>query len=129
MTRKMLRAKIHRATVTHADVDYEGSVTIDGALMEQVDMIPGEAVAIWNVTNGERLETYTVLGPRDSGVICVNGAAAQKVRPGDLIIIAAFSWMEEAAARRYVPKVVFVDEHNRAKLHRDEVPGPQRLSA
>ncbi len=127
MNRKMLRAKIHRATVTHADVDYEGSITIDAALMERIDLLPGEAVAIWNVTNGERLETYAVTGARASGLICVNGAAAHKVHPGDIVIIAAFTWMDEAAARRHEPKVVFVDEHNRVKQVREELPGPQRV--
>lgn len=129
MTRKMLRAKIHRATVTDANVDYEGSVTIDRALMDRIDLLPGEAVAIWNVTNGERLETYAVAGPPDSGVICVNGAAAHKVRPGDLVIIAAYTWMEEAAARRHEPKVVFVDANNREKEFRPEIAGPARACA
>lgn len=129
MTRKMLRAKIHRATVTDANVDYEGSVTIDRALMDRIDLLPGEAVAIWNVTNGERLETYAVAGPPESGVICVNGAAAHKVRPGDLVIIAAYTWMEEAAARRHEPKVVFVDARNREKELRPEIAGPARACA
>jgi aspartate 1-decarboxylase len=124
MMRKMLRAKIHRARVTEANVDYEGSVTIDRTLLEAVDLLPGEAVAVWNVTNGERFETYAVAGPPRSGVICVNGAAAHKARPGDLVIIAAFAWMDEAAARRHEPKVVFVDGRNRIRETRAEVPGP-----
>jgi aspartate 1-decarboxylase len=127
MNRKMLRAKIHRATVTHANVDYEGSVTIDAALMEEIDLLPNEAVTIWDVTNGERLETYAVSGPRGSGLICVNGAAAHRIHPGDLVIIAAFAWMDEGAARRHEPRVVFVDEHNRIKQVRDEIAGPQRV--
>jgi L-aspartate-alpha-decarboxylase len=89
MTRKMLRAKIHRATVTQADVDYEGSITIDRRLLDATDLLPNEAVCVWNVTNGNRFETYAVEGPPDSGVICVNGAAAHLVDPGDLVIIAA----------------------------------------
>jgi len=129
MKRKMMRAKIHRALVTHADVDYEGSITIDRELMEAVDLIEGEAVALWNVTNGERLETYAVPGPAGSRVVCVNGAAAHKMRQGDIIIITAFAWMEEEAARRYQPKVILMGEGNRIKDVRGEVPGPQRAFA
>jgi aspartate 1-decarboxylase len=129
MRRKMLRAKIHRATVTHADVDYEGSVTIDQDLMDRIDLLAGEAVSIWDVTNGERLETYAVSGPRGSRVVCVNGAAAHKVRPGHVVIIAAFTWMGEAAARRHQPKVILLDEQNRVKSERAEVPGPDRAVA
>ena len=126
MTRKMLRAKIHRATVTQADIDYEGSVTIDRDLLDATDLLPNEAVCIWDVTNGHRLETYAVEGERGSGVICVNGAAAHLVRPGDLVIIAAYTWLDEAEARAHKPKVVFVDEHNRIKEERGEIPGPLR---
>ncbi len=121
-TRKMLRAKIHRATVTEANVDYEGSITIDRRLMDVTDLLPNEAVCVWNVTNGNRFETYTVEGEPDSGVICVNGAAAHLVSPGDLIIIAAFTWLDEEAARVHEPKVVFVDEQNRIREKRREVP-------
>jgi len=120
-TRKMLRAKIHRATVTEANVDYEGSITIDRRLMDATDLLPNEAVCVWNVTNGNRFETYTVEGQPDSGVICVNGAAAHLVSPGDLIIIAAFTWLDEEAARVHEPKVVFVDERNRVREKRGEV--------
>lgn len=129
MNRKMMRAKIHRATVTQADVDYEGSVTIDQNLLDATDLLPNEAVCIWNVTNGNRFETYVVVGEPGSGVICVNGAAAHKVRPGDLVIIAAYAWMPEAEARVHEPKVVFVDEHNRIREKRAEIPGPQRVPA
>ena len=129
MTRKMMRAKIHRATVTQADVDYEGSVTIDRALLEATDLLVNEAVCIWNVTNGNRFETYVVEGERDSGVICVNGAAAHLVNPGDLVIIAAFTWLPEEQARKHEPKVVFVDDHNRIREKRAEIPGPQRAVA
>jgi aspartate 1-decarboxylase len=128
MTRKMLRAKIHRATITQADVDYEGSITIDRRLMEATDLLPHEAVCVWNVTNGTRFETYAVEGPPDSGVVCVNGAAAHLVRPGDLVIIAAYAWMEEAEARAHRPKVIFVDERNRLRARRAEVPGPLRAA-
>jgi aspartate 1-decarboxylase len=122
--RKMMRAKIHRATVTQADVDYEGSITIDRNLLDATDLLPNEAVCVWNVTNGNRFETYAVEGPAGSGVICVNGAAAHLVDPGDLVIIAAFAWMDEAAARVFQPKVVFVDEQNRIREKRAETPGP-----
>ncbi len=128
MMRKMLRAKIHRATVTQANVDYEGSITIDRRLMEATDLVPNEAVCVWNVTNGNRFETYAVEGPPDSGVVCVNGAAAHLVSPGDLVIIAAYTWLAEEAARVHEPKVVFVDEHNRIRDRRAEVPGPQRAA-
>ena len=125
--RKMLRGKIHRATVTGADVDYEGSITIDQDLMERAGMLPHEAVQIWNVSSGERFETYTVVGERGSGEICVNGAAAHRVRVNDLIIIAAFTWMEDRVAETWEPHVVFVDEANRqVELGRGEVPGPRR---
>ncbi len=123
--RKMMRAKIHRATVTQADVHYEGSITIDRTLLDATDLLPNEAVCVWNVTNGNRFETYAVEGPRDSGVICVNGAAAHLVNPGDLVIIAAFTWLDEDAARKHEPKVVFVDDRNRIREKRSEVPGPE----
>lgn len=113
--RKLLRGKIHRATVTQADLHYEGSITIDRALMDAMDLLEFEAVHIWNVNNGERFETYALEGEAGSGVICVNGAAARKVAVGDLIIIGAFSWLEEEAARRYEPKLVMVDGQNRIK--------------
>ena len=100
--RKMMRAKIHRATVTQADIDYEGSISIDRRLMDATDLLPNEAVCVWNVTNGNRFETYAVEGPPDSGVICVNGAAAHLVSPGDLVIIAAYTWLPEEAARTHV---------------------------
>jgi aspartate 1-decarboxylase len=128
MMRKMLRAKIHRATVTQADVDYEGSITIDRRLLDATDMLPNEAVCVWNVTNGNRFETYVVAGPPDSGVVCVNGAAAHLVRPGDLVIIAAYTWLDEAAARAHQPKVVFVDARNRLREKRAEIAGPQRAA-
>jgi aspartate 1-decarboxylase len=127
MTRKLLRGKIHRATVTGADLDYEGSVTIDRDLMDGADLVDHEAVHIWNVTNGERFETYAIPGERGSGVVCVNGAAAHKVSRGDLVIIAAFSWMDEDEARDWKPRVVFVDEENRAVEHRSERGGQATL--
>jgi len=113
--RKVLRGKIHRATVTGADLHYEGSITVDKTLMDAMDLLEWEAVQIWNVTNGERFETYALEGERDSGVICVNGAAARKVSPGDLIIIGAFTWLGEDAARGHQPRIVMVDARNAIK--------------
>ena len=115
--RKMLRGKIHRATVTDANLNYEGSITVDKTLMEAMDLIEFESVHVWDVNNGERFETYVLEGERDSGVICVNGAAARKVARGDLIIIGAFTWLDEESARRHQPKVVMVDGQNRVKEH------------
>jgi aspartate 1-decarboxylase len=123
MTRKLLRGKIHRATVTGADLHYEGSVTIDEDLMDHADLVHHEAVQVWNVTNGERFETYLIPGRRGSGVVCVNGAAAHKVAKGDLVIIAAFSWMAEEEARGWRPRVVFVDDENRLVERREELGG------
>jgi len=128
MTRTMMRAKIHRATVTQADVDYEGSITIDRHLMNATDLLPNEAVHVWDVTNGNRFETYVVEGEPGSGRICVNGAAAHLVTVGDLVIIAAFAGMDEEEARRHEPQVVFVDERNRIREKRAEVPGPLKAA-
>jgi len=128
MRRTLFKSKIHRATVTQADLDYEGSVTIDATLMQAADILPYEKVHIWNRTNGSRLETYALEGPPGSGVICVNGAAAHHARPGDVVIIATFAEaIGEAEARAWKPTVVHVDGQNR--IVRDltgEVPGPQR---
>ena len=127
MLRVMMKSKIHRATVTQADLHYEGSVTIDEDLMDAADIRDYEAVHIWNVTRGTRLQTYAIKGPRGSGTICVNGAAAHLNQPGDTVILATFAEMEEAEARAFTPRVVLVDEHNRVTA-RDavEVPGPAR---
>ena len=128
MRRTLFRSKIHRATVTQADLDYEGSVTIDATLMRAADILPYEKVHIWNRTNGNRLETYALEGAAGSGVICVNGAAAHLARPGDIVIIATFAEAaDEAEARAWRPIVVHVDAHNRIVPGvDDEVPGPQR---
>jgi len=127
MRRTIFKSKIHRATVTHADLDYEGSVTLDADLMRAADILPYEQVAIWNVTRGSRLETYALEGPAGSGVVCVNGAAAHHNRPGDLVIVATFAEMEEAEARAHQPTVVLVDEQNRIKeAGAAEIAGPQR---
>ena len=113
MFRTMLKSKIHRATVTQADLHYVGSVTVDEDLMEAADLLAGEQVAIVDVTNGARLETYTIAGERGSGVIGINGAAARLVHPGDLVILIAYGTMDEAESRHYRPRVVFVDADNR----------------
>jgi aspartate 1-decarboxylase len=123
----MLKSKIHRATVTGADLHYEGSITIDQNLLEASDIIPYEAVAVWNVTNGNRFETYAINGERGSGVICVNGAAARLVSPRDLVIVASFVDMENSEALAHEPKLVFVDDKNRMLPTRHEVAGQARL--
>lgn len=111
--RTMFRAKIHRATVTQADLDYVGSVTIDQDLLDAADILVGEKVDIWNITNGNRLHTYALSGARGSGVIGINGAAAHLVSPGDLVIIAAFGIYTDEDARLLEPRVVIVDEQNK----------------
>lgn len=113
MQRTMFKSKIHRATVTQADLHYVGSITIDSDLLAASDILPGEFVSIVDVTNGARLETYTIAGEPGSGVIGINGAAAHLVHPGDLVIIISYAQMQDAEARDYVPSVVHVDEENR----------------
>ena len=113
MLRTMMKSKIHRATVTQANLHYVGSVTVDEDLLEAADLLPGELVHIVDVTNGARLETYTIAGERGSGVIGVNGAAAHLVHPGDLVILIAYAQLETAEARSFSPAVVFVDDENR----------------
>lgn len=108
----ILKSKIHRATVTQSDLHYEGSLTVDSALLEAATILPYEAVHVWNVNSGQRFETYAMAGERDSGIMCVNGAAARLAQPGDLIIVAAFCWVDEETARRWAPRIVFVDERN-----------------
>ena len=113
MLRTMMTSKIHRATVTQADLHYVGSVTVDEDLLDAADLLAGEKVAIVDVTNGARLETYTIAGPRGSGVLGINGAAAHLVHPGDLVILIAYGQMEDAEARAHQPRVVHVDGRNR----------------
>lgn len=125
MNRTMLKSKIHRATVTHADLEYEGSVSIDGDLLDAAEILEWEAVHIWNVTRGTRLVTYALRGPRGSGSICVNGAAAHHNQPGDVVILATFADMTPEEARAHVPTVVRVDAKNRILAdHGPEEPGP-----
>ena len=128
MRRTMFKSKIHRATVTHADLDYEGSVTIDSDLLKAADILPHERVHVWNVTRGTRIETYALEGPAGSGVVCINGAAAHQNSPGDLVIIATFADYEEAELASYEPTVVTVDRQNRiADPTYTETPGPLRV--
>jgi L-aspartate-alpha-decarboxylase len=109
----MMKSKIHRATVTQADLDYVGSVTVDADLMDAADLLAGEQVAIVDVTNGARLETYVIAGERGSGVIGINGAAAHLMHPGDLVILISYALMDDDRARTYQPRVVHVDAANR----------------
>jgi aspartate 1-decarboxylase len=111
--RTMLKSKIHRATVTQADLHYVGSVTVDAALMEAADLLPGEQVAIVDITNGSRLETYVIEGERGSGVIGINGAAAHLVHPGDLVILISYQTVDDRRARTLKPRIVHVDGANR----------------
>lgn len=113
MNRTMFKSKIHRATVTHADLHYVGSVTVDADLLDAADILPGELVSIVDITNGSRLETYTIPGERGSGVIGINGAAAHLVNVGDLVILMTYAQMSDAEARDYVPSVVHVDAQNK----------------
>ena len=113
MLRTMLKSKIHRATVTRADLHYVGSITIDQDLIEAADLLPGELVSIADIDNGNRLDTYVIAGDRGSGVIAINGAAAQLVGEGDLVIIMAYAQMSDDEARAFEPAVVFVDRDNR----------------
>jgi len=115
MNRTLLKSKIHRATVTEANVEYEGSVTIDRDLLDAADMLPYERVDIWNCTNGNRLTTYAIEGERGGGQICINGAAAHLMKPGDLVIIASWAEVPEEEVRRFESKRVFVDSQNRIR--------------
>src|SRR5659263_572763 len=113
MLRTMMKSKIHRATVTQADLHYVGSVTVDEDLLEAADLLPGELVHIVDVTNGARIETYTIAGERGSGVLGINGAAARLVHPGDVVILIAYAQKEKEEAREYQHSVVFVHADNR----------------
>ena len=113
MQRFMLHSKIHRATVTQADLHYVGSLTIDLDLMDAADLWPGQQVDVVDVDNGNRLTTYAIEGERGSGIVCINGAAARLISPGDTIIVIAYAAMDDAEARTFEPQVVFVDRDNR----------------
>jgi aspartate 1-decarboxylase len=127
MRRTFFKSKIHRATVTHADLEYEGSVSIDEDLMEAAGIWEYEAIHVWNVTRGTRLQTYAIKGVRGSGIVCVNGAAAHLNRPGDVVILATFAELEDSEALTFKPAVVLVDGQNRI-VARDavELAGPAR---
>ncbi|MCT9090293.1 aspartate 1-decarboxylase [Streptomyces sp. ASQP_92] len=131
MLRTMFKSKIHRATVTQADLHYVGSVTVDVELMEAADLLPGELVHIVDIDNGNRLETYVIEGERGSGVIGINGAAAHLVHPGDLVILISYAQIDDAEARAFKPSVVHVDGENRiVELGTDAsapVPGTDQL--
>lgn len=124
MLLNMFKGKIHRATVTEANLNYVGSVTIDSTLLEASGILPGERVQIVNNTNGSRLETYVIKGEANSGVICLNGAAARLVQPGDNVIIIAYCWIENEEAMEFEPKVVFVDDDNKIiEIANEEIHG------
>lgn len=115
MRRTMMKSKIHRAIVTDSNLDYEGSITIDSHLMDKANIIPYEQVDIYNVTSGERFTTYAIRGDKDSGVICINGAAAHKAKKGDMVIIVTYGTFEELELETFKPKKVYVDSANRIK--------------
>lgn len=124
MFRTMMKGKIHRATVTEANLHYVGSITIDEDILDKVDILPNEKVQVVNNNNGARLETYVILGKRGSGVICLNGAAARLVQPGDRVIIISYAMMDDEEAKKYQPKVAVMNEHNRiVELIGEEVHG------
>ena len=125
MRRKMFQSKIHRAIITQADLEYEGSVTIDSTLLEAAGILENEAIQIWNITSGTRLETYVLEGERDSGEICINGAAAHLNKPGDMVILATFVELDDAEARNHEPTVVRVDGDNKIVSLTPERAGPQ----
>ncbi|OJY60158.1 aspartate 1-decarboxylase [Thiobacillus sp. 0-1251] len=122
MQRTMLKSKLHRATVTHSELHYEGSCAIDETLLDAADIHEYEQIQIYNVTNGERFTTYAIRAARDSGIISVNGAAAHKANPGDLIIIATFASYNELELARYAPELVYVDADNRIMDTRQAIP-------
>jgi len=115
MQRLMFKSKIHRATVTAANRDYEGSLTIDADLLDAADILPYEQIHVWDVTNGARLVTYALSGVRGSGEVCVNGAGAHLIKPGDLVIVATYTMISTRQARKYQPTVVFVDGANKMR--------------
>jgi aspartate 1-decarboxylase len=119
----MLKSKIHRATVTHCELHYEGSCAIDEDLLDAANLAENEQIAIWNVNNGERLTTYAIRGKRGSGMISLNGSAARRAQLGDLVIIAAFAQVDEVELKNgWAPNLVFVDESNKIRGNRDHVP-------
>lgn len=122
MQRTLLRAKLHRVHVTHSELDYEGSVAIDGQLLDAADIREYERIDVYNIKNGERFSTYAIRAKDGSGIISVNGAAAHKARPGDLLIICAFGILEEKELVNFKPRLVYVDAHNRITHTRHSIP-------
>jgi L-aspartate-alpha-decarboxylase len=122
MQRVLLKSKIHRVTVTEANVDYEGSITVDKELMDAADLIEFEQVHIFNVTNGYRFYTYVIEGKSGSGVICINGAAAHLAREGDTLIVASFAQFDENELKKHKPTLVYVDENNKITKIKPEIP-------
>lgn len=122
MQRTMLKAKLHRVRVTHAELHYEGSCAIDQRLMDAADIREYQQVDIYNITNGERFTTYAIPAERDSGIVSINGAAAHKASPGDLLIIASYAVYSEMELQKHHPKLIYVDEHNRILDQRQEIP-------
>jgi aspartate 1-decarboxylase len=122
MQRIMLKSKLHRVHVTHAELHYEGSCAIDDDLLDAADIREYQQVDIYNVTNGERFNTYAIRAQRGSGLISVNGAAAHKANPGDILIIASYAMYNEIELQKYHPQLVYVDEHNRIIAQRDQIP-------
>jgi aspartate 1-decarboxylase len=118
----MLKSKLHRVRVTHAELDYEGSCAIDETLLEAADIREYQQIEIYNVSNGERFTTYAIRAERDSGIVSVNGAAAHKAKPGDIVIIAAYATYNELELAKYAPQLVYVDEKNRIVERRDHIP-------
>jgi len=117
----MLKSKIHRATVTDANIHYVGSITIDAYLMELADLAPYEKVSVWDLDNGNRLETYVIEGEKGGGEVCMNGAAARLIQKGDRVIIASFTLVPEELLSTHRPKIIFVDEQNRPELVEDHL--------
>ena len=115
MYRTVLKSKVHRATVTEANLDYEGSITIDAALMQKADLLAGEKVEVFNMNNGSRFETYVIKGKKDSGVVCLNGPAAHLGSVGDRVIIVSYLMVEDKRASSVKPKIVHVDERNKPR--------------
>ena len=122
MQRIMLKSKLHRVHVTHSELHYEGSCAIDEELLEAANICEYEQISIYNVTNGQRFTTYAIRAERHSGIISVNGAAAHKAHPQDIIIIASFANYDEAELEKYSPQLVYVDSHNRIQLQRNAIP-------
>ncbi len=122
MQRTLLRAKLHRVHVTHSELDYEGSVAVDGHLLDAADIREYERIDVYNIKNGERFSTYTIRAKEGSGIISVNGAAAHKAQPGDLLIICAFGILEEKEIANFKPRLVYVDMHNRITHTRNSIP-------